>query len=220
MTDAPPQELTRLLNAAAAERDRAWESFVATHHRLLLHVARAFVKEQDAAMDAFTWILDHLRADEFHRLRGFTADGRSEFTTWLVVVARRLCLDWYRSKYGRDRSRSTDAAASEDRTARRRLIDLVGDDVDTSELPHASGSEADVELQTAELGHAVQAALAELDPSDRLLLKLRFDDGMSGADIADFMRFPTPFHVYRRITHLLESLRRTLISRGVEGPVP
>jgi hypothetical protein len=52
------------------------------------------------------------------------------------------------------------------------------------------------------------------------LIKLRFDDGLSAAAIAEFMRFPTPFHVYRRLTHVLDALRRALQARGVEGPVP
>ena len=70
------------------------------------------------------------------------------------------------------------------------------------------------------MSEALHNALAELDPPDRLLLKLRFDDGLSAADIADLMRLPTPFHVYRRLTALLDSLRKALRMRGVEGPTP
>src|SRR5690349_20871276 len=103
MAESPPRELVRLLESTASHRESAWEAFLGVHSRLLLHVARTFANEHDAAMDAFAWMLDRLRADDFHRLRAFSADGRSEFTTWLVVVGRRLCVDWYRAKYGRDR---------------------------------------------------------------------------------------------------------------------
>jgi RNA polymerase sigma factor (sigma-70 family) len=221
MADSPPPELVRLLEPTASDRESAWEAFLAVHYRLLLHVARSFAKEHDAAMDAFAWMLEGLRADDFHRLRAFSADGRSEFTTWLVVVGRRLCLDWYRAKYGRDRpSAAGTTTAGEERGVRRRLVDLVGDSVDTADLPQSMDDGPEADLRSAELTQVLQAALAELEPSDRLLLKLRFDDGLSGNDIAGFMQMPTPFHVYRRITALLDTLRRSLRSRGVEGPVP
>jgi len=219
MADALPPELVRLLDSTTSDRDAAWESFLAVHYRLLLHVARSFATEHDAAMDAFAWMLDRLRADDCHRLRAFSPDRRTQFSTWLVVVARRLCLDWYRAKYGRDRSSITSANA-DDRGMRRRLVDLVGEDIDTADLaqPTEGGQEAD--LRSAELTEVLQTALAELDPSDRLLLKLRFEDQLSGSDIAGFMHMPSPFHVYRRITGVLDALRRALRARGVEGPVP
>ena len=218
MANSRPPELARLLDSPASTRDIAWESFLAVHHRLLLHVARSFAREHDAAMDAFAWVLDRLRENDCRRLRAFAADGRSEFSTWLVVVVRRLCLDWYRSKYGRERSAGV--SAHDNRSTRRRLVDLATEGVDTSELPQLGGARPDAELRAAELALALQAALAELEPSDRLILKLRFDDGLSGGEIADFMRLPTPFHAYRRITNVLESLRRALKARGVEGPIP
>jgi RNA polymerase sigma factor (sigma-70 family) len=219
MPDTAPPELSQLLAASPAQRERAWESFVACYHRLLLHVARKFGRDHDTAMDAFAWMLDRLREDDFRRLRGFSADGRSEFTTWLVVVARRLCLDWYRAKYGRDRSKVA-LSAPDERSTRRRLVDLVGEAIDAVEIPEGPDTLPDIVLQEAELAQALQHAVTELEPGDRLLIKLRFDDGLSAADIADILRLPTPFHVYRRITHVLDGLRRALRARGIEGRVP
>jgi RNA polymerase sigma factor (sigma-70 family) len=218
MSDSPPPELSRLLDASPTQRDRAWESFLASYHRILLHVAHRFSKDHDAAMDAFAWMLDRLRDEDFRRLRGFTADGRSEFTTWLVVVARRLCLDWHRAKYGRDRS-TIASPAGDERDTRRRLVDLVGEAIDATEI-EGSDAAPDAVLQAGELAEALHRAITELEPSDRLLIKLRFDDGLSASDIADVLRLPTPFHVYRRITHVLDALRRALRARGVEGHVP
>jgi len=218
MANALPPELSRLLDSTTVDGEAAWESFLALHYRLLLHVARSYTNERDAAMEAFAWVLDRLREDDYHRLRRYTADGRSEFSTWLVVVVRRLCLDWHRAKYGRDRSSLSETQGARD--ARRRLVDLVGDGVDVAELPEASESGPEVDLQSAELTQALDAALAELHPSDRLLIKLRFDDGLSAQRIADFMHIPTPFHVYRRLNAVLSTLRSALRARGVEGPVP
>src|SRR5262249_41817793 len=102
MPDGLPAELSQLLAAAEPQgAEGAWGEFVHAHSRLLLHVARSMAKDHDDAMDRFAYLLEQLRRDDCRRLRGFVADGRSKFTTWLVVVARRLCLDYDRRRYGR-----------------------------------------------------------------------------------------------------------------------
>ena len=62
--------------------------------------------------------------------------------------------------------------------------------------------------------------MAGLVSRDRLLLSLRFDDGCSAREIGTIMRFPTQFHVYRRLTAVLEMLKASLRRRGIEGPTP
>src|SRR5688572_14416739 len=100
---ALPPELERLLDSAAhrGDPDEAWAALVAKYSRLLMTVARDVAPGHDAAMDAYAFVLERLREDDCRRLRGFVADGRSSFTTWLVVVTRRLCVDHYRQRYGR-----------------------------------------------------------------------------------------------------------------------
>jgi hypothetical protein len=51
-------------------------------------------------------------------------------------------------------------------------------------------------------------------------LKLRFENDFSAREIGRILRFPTPFHVYRRLTLLLAQLRELLRRRGVHGPEP
>ncbi|OLC45159.1 MAG: hypothetical protein AUH68_04945 [Gemmatimonadetes bacterium 13_1_40CM_4_69_5] len=117
-------ELSRLFEASDARaRDSAWADFVAAHSRLLLHVARSLTTDHDAAMDGYAHVLERLREHDCRRLRGYAPDGRTKFTTWLVVVARRLCLDFHRHRYGRSDDPAPDAAAA--RAARRRLVNLV-----------------------------------------------------------------------------------------------
>ena len=211
-----PSELQHVLGTAdPAARDRAWEQFVSAHSRLLLHVARTVCREHDAAMDAYTHILEALRSDDCRRLRGYTPNGRTKFTTWLVVVARRLCLDLERQKYGR--AQSSDLERQAERTARRRLVDLVGADLDPDWLAHPA-QETDPAAERREVAEALVAALAALEPRDRLLLRLRFEEDLGARDIAATMGFPTPFHVYRRLNALLERLRESLRIRGIEGP--
>jgi len=61
-------------------------------------------------MDRYAFVLDRLRARNFRRLRRFQPRGSARFTTWLVLVSRRLCLD------------------------HRRLADLMGERGDVAEL--------------------------------------------------------------------------------------
>src|SRR5690348_7962664 len=117
-------ELERLLEAhTEAARREAWAEFIQVHHRLLIHVARSTSgqRDEDAAMDAYTFILDRLRENDFRRLRAFVADGRSTFVTWLVVVTKRLCIDFARARYGR--LEHDVASISGQEQMRRRLVD-------------------------------------------------------------------------------------------------
>lgn len=168
-------------------------------------------------MDGYAFVLQALREDGCRRLRAYVPDGKTKFTTWLVVVARRLVLDYFRQRYGR--SRSQDDAARDEHAARRRLEDLVAEEIDPDQLAVAS-SGPDASLRQAELMDALRRALDELDPADRMLLALRFADDRPIRDIARALGLPSVFHVYRRLGGALSALRRALARRGVEGPEP
>ncbi len=208
-----PSDLALLGSLVSAERDAAWGRFVTTYTPLLLRVARVVVHEHDAAMDAYTFVLGQLREDGFRRLLAYHATTGCSFATWLAVVARRLCLDHYRSKYGRPRAEGVQA--QEAHRERRRLADLVAAEVD-SEIasPHPDPATA---LEQGEVSGALEAALGELAPSDKLLLRYRFEDDLSAREIARLMRFPSVFHVYRRVNALLASCRIALYKKGFRG---
>jgi DNA-directed RNA polymerase specialized sigma subunit len=59
------------------------------------------------------------------------------------------------------------------------------------------------------------SVLRELPADDQLLLRLRFDDGLQAEAIAQLLRFPTRFHVYRRIDQVLHRLRNQLEQKGM-----
>ena len=215
MADALPPELVGLLDAAdPTAREAAWAAFVKQHSRLLLHVARSIGHEYDAAMDGYAYLLEQLSHDDYHRLRAYAADGRSKFTTWLVVVARRLCLDHYRGRYGRLRGDGPDQVGTH--ATRRRLQDLIAADVEEASEPESHG-DALQSLEVAERQAALEALLDGLATRDRLLLRLRYEDGLAAREIADLMDFPTPFHVYRRLNALLKEMRDTMLRRGLDG---
>jgi RNA polymerase sigma factor (sigma-70 family) len=210
-----PPELERLLHGDDGQAlDRAWSGFVEEYGRLILHVARAQGGQHDDIMDRYTYVLEELRRDDFRRLRGYVSDGRGKFTTWLVVVIRRLCMDELRSRYGRERGGTGDAQRQ-----RRDLADLVGAEVDVDLLPGAGASPDEI-LQAAELAERLNAAVAELEPSDRLILRLRFQDEAPVSEIARALSFPSVFHVYRSLNRIYEQLRATLGETGVRDATP
>lgn len=193
-----------------AERDRAWSQFLATHSALLIRVARVVMHDHDAAMDAYAFMLDQLHNANFKRLSAYRVTQGCTFETWLAVVARRLCFDYHRHKYGR--ARGDDDKALQAQMERRRIVDLISVELDW-ELPTSSPA-PDAALRRGEILAALHAVLSGLAPRDRLLLRYRFDDALPAVQIMRVMRFPSVFHVYRRINALLAQCRTALQTQG------
>lgn len=214
-----PVTLARLQAARdGAEREAAWVEFLAAHSEVVLHTCHSVAREHDVAMDAYVFALEALREDGCRRLHAYRSDGRTRFAVWLVVVTRRLVLDYLRHRYGR--TRSVDAERRAEGQARRRLEDLVAAEVEPDQLPDTGQSAPDADLRARELADAVRLALAELREQDQLLLTLRFVDERSVHEIRRALHFPSVFHVYRRLSAVLGALRDQLRRRGVEDPEP
>jgi len=213
MSQLPPV-LDRLLDPTTADKEEAWAAFVREFTPLLLNVARSVTTGRDAAMDAYAVLLEAFKEDDSRRLKRYTVDPRSKFTTWLVVVARRICVDHIRTKYGRVRNADS-AEERERRSRRKRLEELTSASDDVSLIVDESPS-ADATLCEVEVSSGLQSALESLDARDQLLLTLRFDDGLSASEIATVLHFQSQFHVYRRINQVLSTLREELRSRGIE----
>jgi RNA polymerase sigma factor (sigma-70 family) len=201
-----------------AARDEAWTEFVDANSKLILYVARSLGGEHDDVMDRYAFVLGQLRRDDFHRLRAYGADGRGKFTTWLVVVVRRLCLDHRREKYGRLRDTHEDQADGQ--RMRGRLVDLISEETELMQLVDTSGAGPEEQMRTLERDGALKSAIAALEPDDRLLLRLRFEDELPVAKIARIMSCRSQFDVYRRLRRVLDSLRTVLIRNGVGDPAP
>lgn len=213
-----PAVVTQLLSSFhEGAREEAWRGFLQEYSRLLLHVARSMSPRHDAAMDVYTHLLGTLRADDFSRIRTFVADGRSKFSTWLVVVARRSAVDFQRQRFGRRRDGESDAVRAE-HEFRKRLTELAGDDVELESVADTT-SPADDALVARETRQCLSRALDTLSAADRLILKLRFEDGLSASEISQTVGLATPFHVYRRLDSIIATLRRTLVARGIESSV-
>jgi RNA polymerase sigma factor (sigma-70 family) len=210
-----PPILERLLGDGPPS-DEAWAAFAREYTTLLLHVARSTSRGRDEAMDAYAYLLERLSEDGCRRLRAYSSDPRSKFTTWLVVVARRICIDHHRAKFGR--LRNEESRAERERLGlRRRLEELEPGPDPADSIPDQGGEDAALVLEKAELSEELKAMRSALAPGDRLLLSLRFDDGLSAAEIATILRYPSQFHVYRRLNALLSEMRTHLRSLGFES---
>jgi RNA polymerase sigma factor (sigma-70 family) len=209
--DAIPSEVTRLISAGSGpDAEEAWAAFVAAYSTTLLRVASAFSPGYDGALDRYAYMLDQLRRHDCRRLRRFVADGRGRFSTWLTVVARRLCLDHYRLQYGRFQGPPRQVGGMDARATRRRLADLLPDFAEVASLEDPAARDPVDQMASAERYDALSRAVAELAPADRLLLRLRFEQDLSARQVADLLGLPTPFHVYRRLDAVCRMLRARL----------
>jgi RNA polymerase sigma factor (sigma-70 family) len=218
MNGTAPLELGRLLHAPSADlREAAWDELIARHTRLILAAAHHFGGGQDAAMERYAYILEKLRENDFHRLRAFRTDGRARFSTWLTVASRRLCLDHYRIHYGRTRETRDPDTADSLRTFRRRLADSLGAELDADLLTDPDAASAEGEVIRADRNRKLMAEVAKLPPQDRLLLVYRFEDDLTASRIAALLDEPTPFHIFRRLSHILARLRVGLEATGISN---
>ena len=214
---APPLELHLLLRAPEETvREAAWERLIAAHTRLLLAVARTFGGGHDEAMNRYSYILEKCRESDFRRLRSFDGSHGATFSTWLTVVARRLCLDYERTRYGRSPAGAQPDGNAE-RRVRRTLEDSVALELDIDLIAAPDAHSQETAVVRAESTKALRAALSDLTPREQLLVTLRFQDDLSAARIASLLGVSTPFHVYRQLNGVLAKLRAALVSRGIDG---
>jgi len=218
MSNAAPLVLGELLHTSdSVEREAAWEVLISRHTRLLLAVARSFRGGHDEVMERYSYILGKLRESDFHRLRTFDPEAGASFSTWLAASARRLCLDYHRSVYGRQRPTLATDRSETLRTLRRSLVDSLGAEIDADLLPDSATLAADAQAVLAERNRLLAAELFRLTPRERLILALRFQDELSASRIAAILGLPTPFNVYRQLNSILARLRAGLTARGLDG---
>ena len=216
MPDPPPIVVTLLSARDVSRRDAAWSTFLEEYSPALLFVAREMATGQDEAMDHYTFVADQLRADDFRRLRAYASNGTAEFSTWLEVIAKRLCIDNHRRRVGRPQGKSERTSREQaEWEARRNLVNLVALDVHLVGIEDPSTPSPEDSVLAEERREALANAIGDLDASDQLLLTLRFEDEFGLEQIAATLGMATRFHVHRRLKSVLSDLRDSLARQGV-----
>lgn len=99
-----------------------------------------------------------------------------------------------------------------ERAPKKRIVPL--EEADAVGVESAPVLSSEHERLSERLSSAVRDFLSKLEPEDRLALQLRFDGGMSVADISRSLRLDQK-KLYRRMEAHLRDLRRALESQGI-----
>lgn len=94
-----------LAKLSEGDTQAAWDLFDARYRRLILATIKRLVPDRDDLMDVYGTICQALSANDFARLRSYSAQAGRPATvaTWLVAVVRNLTVDWLRRRDGRRR---------------------------------------------------------------------------------------------------------------------
>ncbi|MEE8362247.1 MAG: sigma-70 family RNA polymerase sigma factor [Gemmatimonadales bacterium] len=195
MPKSIPIPLLALLQARdEVAQNGAWSGFLDEYSDILLKTARRASFDHDGALDNYSYMLEQLRHDDFRRLRVYQGDSRGKFTTWLVVVSRRLCVDHHRHTHGRLQTAAESPARSLEQAARRHLADLIADEIDLDQVVDGKSPSPDALVLAEERRRALRDAVGSLDVAEKLLLTLRFKDEIAVEHIAPMVglrnRFP------------------------------
>ena len=263
--NASDRTIGPLLEALASDAaESAWTDFLAIYSETIFGVVKVFTRDADQSSDCFLFVCERLAAKTYRRLRVFEPNGRAQFSTWLRAVVRNLCLDWYRSKYGRrglfrsiasrdaidqeifvamfhradsidqiwlDLSRrgySLDYSEIEGRVEQLRAslsarqLWLVSasrlpiDTIEQGEEDHAVALLADAApnpemlAMLRETEAIVRKGLAQLNTTDRILLRLRYLEGLPLLEVARLLGLKDAQTADRRIREAIERLRKHL----------
>jgi RNA polymerase sigma-70 factor (ECF subfamily) len=143
----------------------AWETIVRQHWRKVFNVAYKFVGKHDEAED----LTQDIFLKIFKALHSF--DRRANFQTWIISIARNLCIDHYRSV--------------------RKERETIAREVDTGDLsPASSDASPLLQLEQSDLRELLRRALDQLPETLRTAVVLRDLHELSYQEIADRLGLP------------------------------
>lgn len=201
--DEPPSDRARngagaaageaeLARRIAAREDGAVREFLERFRPLLSHCVAQFASEADAREDLLQEVVSHL----FERFAAQRFDpAKGSLGTFVYRIAWCRCVDQKRRE------------SAGRRLPKARPGELLEEPVDGAAAPSASAG-------SGEVAALVRACLAELDPEDAELLRLRHIGDLSLVEIAE-RRGQTLETVKYRVKRAGEALRRRLVAHRV-----
>jgi RNA polymerase sigma-70 factor (ECF subfamily) len=166
MSDTPLASVSDELIERCLNGDQAaWEEVVRLYRRKVFNIAYKFVGRHDLAEDLTQEIFLKL----YKSLDTF--DRRANFQTWLISVARNLCIDYYRSA--------------------RKEREAINREIDPADLtPVSTDVSVDSRLEHRDRVRLLRQALDRLPPALRTAVMLRDIHELSYQEIADRLRLP------------------------------
>ena len=179
-----------VLIARAAEGDRsAFHTLVERHRPLVYRVAFQFAGNHhdadDIAQDVFIKV--------YQSLARFRQDA--QFSSWLYRIAMNACIDHHRRQSPHLASRDTDDP-----------------DLALGAAPDGCPGPED-QAAGAELGVALQAAIEQLPPRQKLIFLMRHHEGLKLREIASALGLQDGT-VKRQLHSAVHRLRRVLAAHG------
>jgi len=157
----PDSLIQECLNGSQA----AWETIVRQHWRKVFNVAYKFVGKHDEAED----LTQDIFLKIFKALHSF--DRRANFQTWIISIARNLCIDHYRSV--------------------RKERETIAREVDASDLAPVSTEASPLhQLEQGDLRELLRRALDQLPPALKTAVIMRDLHELSYQEIALELELP------------------------------
>ncbi|HEV8267093.1 MAG TPA: sigma-70 family RNA polymerase sigma factor [Thermoanaerobaculia bacterium] len=102
------------------------------------------------------------------------------------------------------------------REGRKTVPETEAEEVAGSRTPEDVAGWREALHEARRIGEALEQARKNLDTQDRLILRMRYDDGFSIADIASALSLPAK-PLYKRMESLLRTLQAALASAGFDA---
>jgi len=97
------EENSRFLKLFNRDADLAWRMFLEQYSQMMLRYIRSRIRHYDDIMQVYISICEKLSANNYRVMKQFQGRRKSKLSTWLVIVIRSHCADWYRTRMGRKR---------------------------------------------------------------------------------------------------------------------
>jgi len=97
------EENSRFMQLFSRDGDQAWRNFLDQYSSMILRCIHARIRQYDDVMQVYISICEKLSAHNYRVMKQFQGRRKSKLSTWLVVIIRSHCADWYRTRMGRKR---------------------------------------------------------------------------------------------------------------------
>ena len=95
---------TSWIDAYRKDPEQAWDVFMTSYDGLVRRVIQRLVDDYDEQMELYTFALEQVKGNDYKKLTRYFEETREyNFETWIAVVVRNCCMDWFRKEKGRTR---------------------------------------------------------------------------------------------------------------------